>query len=339
MATERAVRPPAGHRRGRVHRLVLRPRRPRPPRRDPDHGPRQADLRRQRGEPGAGPRRPGAGGAVRASSAATSPTRRSSGRSSPTADAVVNFAAESHVDRSILDPEAFLRDRRHRRPRPARGVPDGARRGRASSRSRPTRSTARSTTGHAARGRPRSRRARRTRRPRRPASCSSAATSSPTASTRSSPAARTRTARTTTPRSSSRCSSPTRIDDQPLPLYGDGLQRRDWLYVVDHAAGDRPRPAPRRDAARPTTSPAAPSGRTARSSRSCSSASASRGRWSARSRTGPATTGATRWTARSSRRSAGGRRPSFEDGLAATVDWYRANEAWWRAARSGDWDG
>ena len=27
------------------------------------------------------------------------------------------------------------------------------------------------------------------------------------------------------------------IDDQPLPLYGDGLQRRDWLYVADHAAG------------------------------------------------------------------------------------------------------
>ena len=41
-------------------------------------------------------------------------------------DAVINFAAESHVDRSILDPEAFLRDRRHRRPRPAGGVPDRA---------------------------------------------------------------------------------------------------------------------------------------------------------------------------------------------------------------------
>ena len=27
------------------------------------------------------------------------------------------------------------------------------------------------------------------------------------------------------------------IDDQPLPLYGDGLQRRDWLYVSDHADG------------------------------------------------------------------------------------------------------
>jgi dTDP-glucose 4,6-dehydratase len=36
-----------------------------------------------------------------------------------------------------------------------------------------------------------------------------------------------------------------------------------------------------------------------------------------------------------------GWRPSttFEEGLAATIDWYRANEAWWRAARSGDWDG
>ena len=25
------------------------------------------------------------------------------------------------------------------------------------------------------------------------------------------------------------------LDDLPLPLYGDGLQRRDWLYVADHA--------------------------------------------------------------------------------------------------------
>jgi dTDP-glucose 4,6-dehydratase len=27
------------------------------------------------------------------------------------------------------------------------------------------------------------------------------------------------------------------IDDKPLPLYGDGLQRRDWLFVDDHCAG------------------------------------------------------------------------------------------------------
>ena len=156
-----------------------------------------------------GPRRPGAGRPPDASSAATSPTRRWSGRSSPTADAVVNFAAESHVDRSILDPEAFLRTgvigvhvlleacrgRRPGRPRFLQVSTDevygSCRRGPRAPRTR------------------RSLRARRTRRPRRPASCSSAATSSPTASMRSSPAARTPTARTTTPRSSSRCSSPT----------------------------------------------------------------------------------------------------------------------------------
>lgn len=27
------------------------------------------------------------------------------------------------------------------------------------------------------------------------------------------------------------------LDDEPLPIYGDGLQRRDWLYVGDHCAG------------------------------------------------------------------------------------------------------
>ena len=27
------------------------------------------------------------------------------------------------------------------------------------------------------------------------------------------------------------------IDDKPLPIYGDGLQRRDWIYALDHALG------------------------------------------------------------------------------------------------------
>jgi dTDP-glucose 4,6-dehydratase len=30
-------------------------------------------------------------------------------------------------------------------------------------------------------------------------------------------------------------------------------------------------------------------------------------------------------------------RVPFPDGLAATVGWYRDNDAWWRAVRSGDW--
>ena len=29
---------------------------------------------------------------------------------------------------------------------------------------------------------------------------------------------------------------------------------------------------------------------------------------------------------------------AFEDGVARTVDWFVANEAWWRATRSGEWD-
>jgi dTDP-glucose 4,6-dehydratase len=28
----------------------------------------------------------------------------------------------------------------------------------------------------------------------------------------------------------------------------------------------------------------------------------------------------------------------FEDGLSATVDWYRDNQDWWRPIKSGEWD-
>ena len=42
-------------------------------------------------------------------------------------DAVVNFAAESHVDRSILDPAEFIQHRRRRHRRPARRGPHGRR--------------------------------------------------------------------------------------------------------------------------------------------------------------------------------------------------------------------
>ena len=41
-------------------------------------------------------------------------------------------------------------------------------------------------------------------------------------------------ARTSSPRRSSRSSSPTRSSEQPLPLYGDGQNVRDWLHVIDH---------------------------------------------------------------------------------------------------------
>jgi len=28
----------------------------------------------------------------------------------------------------------------------------------------------------------------------------------------------------------------------------------------------------------------------------------------------------------------------FGDGLAATVDWYRQNQDWWRSIKSGEWE-
>ena len=52
--------------------------------------------------------------------------------------------------------------------------------------------------------------------------------------------------------------------------------------------------------------------------------------------TGPGTTGATRWTRRKIRAELGWepRWTSFADGLAATVDWYKTHEAWWRPQKA-----
>jgi len=119
------------------------------------------------------------------------------------------------------------------------------------------------------------------------------------------------------------------LDDVPLPLYGDGLNVRDWLYVGDHcraldllleegAPGEtynigggnevsnidltrrilgllgKPETLVRRVADRP--------GHDRRYSLDCTRLRALG--WSPR--------------------------VPFEEGLRATVEWYRANEAWWR---------
>ena len=158
------------------------------------------------------------------------------------ADAVVNFAAESHVDRSILDPEAFLRTgvlgvhvlleacrieaehaARGERPRPPRllqvstdevygSIEDGA--------SRETDVLA----------------------PRSPYSAAKAAGEHLARSyhvTYGLDVVITRGSNTYGPYQHPEKLIPlfvtNAIDDRPLPLYGDGLQRRDWLYVSDHA--------------------------------------------------------------------------------------------------------
>lgn len=125
------------------------------------------------------------------------------------------------------------------------------------------------------------------------------------------------------------------IDDEPLPLYGDGRQVRDWLYVLDHCAGidlvlhhgqpgevynlgggnehydldvthailrllGKPDTLIRPVADRP--------GHDRRYALDCSKIQAL------------------------------GWRPAhdFETALAATVDWYRQNEWWWRPIKTGD---
>ena len=147
----------------------------------------------------------------------------------------INFAAETHVDRSI----AGAAELRGRRTWPAsrsccrRAWTPGSR---AWSRSPPTRSTA---AWRRVRGRRMRRwsRTRRTRR-RRPAVTSwPGPTRAPTGSTSASPAAATTTARTSSRRRSSRCSSPTCSTGSKVPLYGDGRNVRGWIHVDDHCRG------------------------------------------------------------------------------------------------------
>ena len=316
---------------------MLRPRRPRPPGRHPDHGPRQADLRGQSRRTSPRSRRIRSRPPASGSSAATSPTRRSSAPLVADADAVVNFAAESHVDRSILDPGGVPADRRHRRPRPARGRPGRVRRPRSAGRFlqvstdevygsvaegrsvevRPARPAlaVRGRQGRRRAARPELRhdpRDRRRRDPRlehvRPVSPPGEAHPAVRHERDRRPAAA--ALRRRSPASATGCTSPTTPRRSTTSC---ATARRGETYNIAGLGGDDE----------------------SRRRRGCSSSgSASRGRWSAASRTGRATTAATRWTGRSSRRSAGAR-TTFEEGLAATVDWYLANEAWWRAARSG----
>ncbi|MFV2062823.1 MAG: dTDP-glucose 4,6-dehydratase [Chloroflexota bacterium] len=128
------------------------------------------------------------------------------------------------------------------------------------------------------------------------------------------------------------------LDDQSLPMYGDGLQRRDWLYVDDHADAvgtvlDRGESGHAYNI---------PGDGVERANRVVTKAvlDALDKPWSL-VRAVPDRPGHDRRYALdgSRLRSLGWQpRTDFEDGIRRTVQWYSENRPWWEAIRSGDWD-
>ncbi len=251
------------------------------------------------------------------------------------ADAVVNFAAESHVDRSILDPEAFLltgvigvhvlleavRTAKHR-PRFLQVSTDEVYGSVAE--------------GHSREGDPLA--------PRSPYAAAKAAGEllvQSYAVTHGIDAVVTRGSNTYGPYHHPEKLIPlfvtNAIDDQPLPLYGDGLQRRDWLYVADHAAGvDH---VLRHGRTGETYN--LPGGVEMTNRETVRLLLDHLGKdWSLVRQVEDRAGHDRRYAMDGARIAALGWAPqtAFEDGLAKTIDWFVANEAWWRAIRSGEWD-
>jgi dTDP-glucose 4,6-dehydratase len=259
------------------------------------------------------------------------------------ADAVVNFAAESHVDRSILDPEAFLRTgvigvhvlleavRTASAARVAAGRPAV----------RYLQVSTDEVYGSVADGHSLETDALD---PRSPYSAAKAAGELLVHSyviTHGVDAVTTRGSNTYGPFHHPEKLIPlfvtNAIDDQPLPMYGDGMQRRDWLYVSDHAGAVD---FVLRHGASGETYNVPGSAEMANREVITQLLERLGKPWSL-VRSVPDRPGHDRRYAMDGSKVAalGWRnRTSFEDGLAATIDWFVANEAWWRSVKSGDWD-
>ena len=126
------------------------------------------------------------------------------------------------------------------------------------------------------------------------------------------------------------------LDDRDLPLYGDGLQQRDWLHVDDHADAvgfvlDHGTGGEAYNIA---------------GGELCFNRDVTQrileltGKPWTLVRSVPDRPGHDRRYAMDGTKLAAlGWRPSigFEDGLAQTVRWFTDNQGWWQAMRSGDW--
>jgi len=260
------------------------------------------------------------------------------------ADAVVNFAAESHVDRSIVDPEAFLRTDvmgvhvlleacRVEQGRAARGERPVTPRFLQVSTDEVYGSIETGASREGDRLEPRS-----------PYSAAKAAGELLCHSyfvTYGLDVVVTRGANTYGPYQHPEKLIPlfitNAIDDLQLPLYGDGLQRRDWLYVSDHAGAIGH--VLEHGAAGETYNV---SGNNERTNREVVAGLLDRlGKpWSLVRLVEDRPGHDRRYAMDGSKLAALGwtNRMSFDDGLAATVGWYRENQEWWRPIKSGEWD-
>ena len=134
------------------------------------------------------------------------------------------------------------------------------------------------------------------------------------------------------------------LAEEPLPVYGDGQNIRDWLFVDDHAralllvGGERDSPA------RPIISAARTSGPTCRSSRRFAASSIEalppgnepRRRLIAFVADRPGHDRRYAIDASKVERELGWRaQKTFETGIEETVRWYLNNRAWWQAVLDG----
>jgi dTDP-glucose 4,6-dehydratase len=269
----------------------------------------------------------------------------------PDVDAVVNFAAESHVDRSILDPEAFLRTGvlgvhvlleacRREAERAAAGQridTDG--------RARPAPRYVQVSTdevyGSVASGWSVETDALAPRSPYAAAKAAGELLVRAYHVTHGLDVVITRGSNTYGPYQHPEKLIPlfltNAIDDRPLPMYGDGMQVRDWIHVSDHAAAIEHVLRHGRSGECYN----APGGRELPNRTVIATLLERLGKPWSLVRTVPDRPGHDRRYAMDGAKLAAiGWRPAvdLETGLAETVDWYVANRPWWEAARSGDWD-
>jgi dTDP-glucose 4,6-dehydratase len=258
-------------------------------------------------------------------------------------DAVVNFAAESHVDRSILDPEAFLRTDVmgvHVLLEACRGEQERAAKGDRTTAPRFLQVSTDEVYGSIETGESREDDRLEPRSPYSSAKAGGELLAHSYFVTYGLDVVITRGSNTYGPYHHPEKLIPlfvtNAIDDQPLPLYGDGLQRRDWLHVSDHAgaighvlehgiSGETYNVA----------------GNNERSNRDVVTTLLRHlGKpWSLVRQVEDRPGHDRRYAMDSSKLSALGwtNKMSFEAGLPATVDWYLQNQDWWRGIKSGEW--